>query len=152
MWYTVYMSKIGRPTKYDPKFIDSVDEYIMLHQDIERAEEGKNGGFMYSIRAKLPTIEGFASFIRVSKSTLYDWAEEYEDFSYALEELRREQKERLMNEGLSGNYNPTIAKLILSSNHGMREGKDLTSGGNSIAPDKITVEFIDASEDEDTTE
>ena len=128
------MAKVGRPTKYDPKFIESVMEYIMLHQDVEKENEGKYGGINYSIRAKLPTIEGFASFIKVTKSSLYEWEAKYPEFSYALEELRREQKERLINEGLSGNYNSTIAKLILSSNHGMSDkvSNDLTTGGLAI--------------------
>ena len=35
--------------------------------------------------------------------------------------------------GLSGDYNSTIAKLILSTNHGMREGTDITSDNKPIA-------------------
>ncbi len=40
--------------------------------------------------------------------------------------------QRLIDMGLSGVYNSTIAKLILSSNHGMRERLDKTSDDKPI--------------------
>jgi hypothetical protein len=88
----------------------------------------------YVLRVNLPTIEGFARFIGVNKTTLYEWDKKYPDFSNSLDKIRIEQQTRLINEGLAGNYNPTIAKLILSSNHGMREKteQDITTGGKEI--------------------
>ena len=78
-----------------------------------------------AIRVHLPKIEGFAKYINVSKPTLYEWEEKHADFSYALDKIRFEQKERCMDNGLSGHYNPTIARLILSTNHGMVEKKEI---------------------------
>ena len=50
--------------------------------------------------------------------------------------IKQEQKERLADNGLAGKYNPTIAKLILSANHDMREkvDTDVTSKGDKIIP------------------
>ena len=83
----------------------------------------KQGKDIYSskIKVNLPTVEGFAAFIDVNKTTLYEWEKIHPEFSNALESIRAEQHKRLIDNGLSGDYNPTIAKLILSSNHGMAE-------------------------------
>lgn len=136
------MAQVGRPTKYKEEYIDMVDEYLKLHQDIELEKIGlkSDKGYEkidYILKVNLPTIEGFALYIGVNKTSLYEWEKKEPLFSNALDKIRVEQQTRLINEGLAGNYNPTIAKLILSSNHGMREKseQDITSGGEKI--DKI---------------
>lgn len=141
------MAEVGRPSKYLEEYINKVDEYLELHQDTElekvglRSEKGYEK-IDYILRVNLPTIEGFARFLGVNKTTLYEWEKNYEEFSNALDKIRVEQQTRLINEGLAGNYNPTIAKLILSSNHGMREktDTDITSNGKDLQP--VLVKFI----------
>jgi hypothetical protein len=131
-------TKMGRPTEYKEEYISKVDEYLELHQDEEKqvVKQSSEKYEMYDnkLKVKLPTIEGFALFIGVNKTSLYEWEKKHEEFSNALEKIRQEQQQRLINNGLSGDYNPTIAKLILSSNHGMREKTetDLTSKGEKI--------------------
>lgn len=136
----------GRPTKYEERFIDSVDEYLKANQDEEfefhKTRGNTSDSYEKKIKVRLPTIEGFALFLGVDKSTLYEWGEKYDQFSYALEKIITEQKKRLLEKGLSGDYNSTIAKLILSSNHGMSDKTDVTSGGEKITP--ILVKFLDA--------
>ena len=134
------MAEKGRPTKYLEEYNNKVDEYLELHQDkeLERVGLRSENGYEkidYVLRVNLPTIEGFARFIGVNKTTLYEWDKKYPDFSNSLDKIRIEQQTRLINEGLAGNYNPTIAKLILSSNHGMREKteQDITTGGKEIS-------------------
>lgn len=130
----------GRPTKYKEEYILKVDEYLKSRQDEEvqvvKQANVEKGYKMFDnkLKVKLPTIEGFARFINVNKTTLYEWESSYPEFSNALEKIRTEQQERLINAGLSGDYNSTIAKLILSSNHGMREKSetDLTTGGKAF--------------------
>ena len=41
------------------------------------------------------------------------------------------QADRLLNNGLSGNYNPTIAKVMLTK-HGYREGIDNTTNDKDL--------------------
>lgn len=74
--------------------------------------------------------------------TLSEWEEEYPEFSRALSKIDKEQKERLINNGLSGDYNSTIAKLILSANHGMAEKteQDIKTNGKEIQG--LAVSFI----------
>lgn len=115
------MSKGGRPTKYSPDFIAKVDEYLELRKD----EQLQN-----KVKVRLPTRSGFAKFIGVSQQTLTNWEKENEEFFGALAKIDAEQQERLIDMGLSGDYNSTIAKLILSSNHGMAEKSEQKHTGN----------------------
>ena len=121
-------NKVGRPTKYNPQYILMVEDYLKRNQDEEEV-------------VRLPTISGFASEIGFPEKTLYAWANNEPEFRKALDKIKEEQKKRLLNKGLSGDYNSTIAKLILSANHGMREGKDITTDGEKISGN--TIEIID---------
>ena len=60
------MAKVGRPSKYDPKFINEVDEYL--------ATCGRE-------QTKLPKKYEFASFIGCDDTTLDEWAKKYPEFS-----------------------------------------------------------------------
>ena len=123
------MAERGRPTKYLPELCEKADEYLLLNQDEEVEIPNSKGT---RTKVKLPTVEGFALFLGVNKDTLYEWNKLYPDFSDSLSKIVIEQKKRLLNKGLEGTYNSTIAKLVLSSNHGMREGTDVTSDGKPI--------------------
>lgn len=135
----------GRPSKYDPIFIEEVSKYLEERQD-EIAEYHKTRGeksdsFDRLVRVKLPTIEGFALFIGVNKTTLYEWEKEHPEFSNALDHIRTKQQERLIDGGLSGDYNPMIAKLVLSANHNMREKTELT--GQDGGPVQVSLISFD---------
>lgn len=131
-------NKFGRPTKYDKKYISKIDMYLKICQDEEKQvvkqSSEKYEMFDNKLKVKLPTIDGFARFINIPKRTLYEWKDKHPDFSHSLDKIVTEQQERLINSGLSGEYNSTIAKLILSSNHGMREKSetDITTLGKAI--------------------
>lgn len=142
VWYDMskgtfkYMSKGGRPTKYDPSFVEKVDEYLAECQDrtfrFHRTQGEKSDTYERRIKVKLPTIEGLALYLDVSKQTLYTWGEKHPEFLDALGKIEREQKQRLIEKGLSGDYNPLIAKLVLSANHGMKERKDVTTDDEPV--------------------
>lgn len=105
-------TSFGRPTLYGPRALEGVREYLQSCND---EQDGKN------LRVNLPKVEGLARYLNVSKDTLYEWAKKYPDFSDALREIKNEQYCRLIDEGLAGRYNPAIAKLMLSANHGLTE-------------------------------
>lgn len=131
---------VGRPTKYKEEYCDLVDDYLK-----ERIDEEVS---VNKVKVKLPTIEGYARYIDTPLSTLYDWKNEHEEFSESLEKIILEQKQRLLDMGLSGDYNSTIAKLILSSNHGMTERTDITSKEETLK----TINVITNSEHTSNTE
>ena len=85
----------------------------------------------------LPSIEGLARYLEVSRDTLYEWEKQYPEFSDILEAVRAEQADRLINNGLSGDYNPTITKLMLSK-HGYSDKTDITTAGQPLNMDDET--------------
>lgn len=136
----------GQPTKYRKEFVKKVDEYIRENQDeeiqiLKQANEEK-GYEMYEnrLRVRLPTIESFSLYIDVDKKTLYNWARDHVEFFHALEKITKEQQKRLLENGLSGRYNSTIAKLVLSANHGMRDKVDVRTPGED-EPGTVDEEY-----------
>ena len=127
--YTKTGKNPWRPNEYKSEYVDKVKEYLDLRQDEElqvvktiNHEKGVET-FENKLKVRIPTIEGFAKFIGVSKQSLYRWEKEKgkEEFKEAMDDIRQEQHQRVLDCGLSGDYNPTIAKLILSNNHGYAE-------------------------------
>lgn len=124
----------GRPTKYNPDFVNELDNYLKTC--------GKE-------QTSLPTIEGFALFLGVHRDTLYEWADKKDDngklihpeFSDTLKDLEQIQKQQLIDDGIYGGkeVNATIVKLMLMNNHGMREKSDFTSDDDKIQSVDISI-------------
>jgi len=129
----VYAGK--RVNDYIASCMDDFEDQIVQ----ENVEKGYK---MYrkKLIVKLPTIEGYAIYLKVSRQVLYDWSKVYPEFREAMELIKTKQKQKLVEHGLDGSYNPTIAKLILANNHGMSDKNDVTSDGkplNSFNDDQI---------------
>ena len=107
----------GRPTDLTQEVIDKANEYLLLCEDkeIERDEWQRT---TYSLKVKLPSVEWLARYIKVARSTIYEWKKLetplWKEFSDIIEDLLAEQAEKLLNNWLSGDYNSTIAKVILT--------------------------------------
>lgn len=82
---------------------------------------------------KLPTLCGLALLIDVCEKTIHLWKDNSK-FKDIYGRIIDTQKETLIQRGLKDEYNPTITKLILSSNHGMADKtqNDHTSDGQQI--------------------
>lgn len=105
----------GRPTKYTPELLEKADYYLS------------------TVGNELPSVEGLAVFLDIRRSTIYEWQKEHDAFSDILEKILVEQAKKLMNNGLTGKWNSTITKLILTK-HGYSDKieQDVTSGGKPI--------------------
>ena len=118
----------GRPTKYTPKVIEELNQY--LKEAIPQ-------------NMKIPTVEGIALKLGINKTTLYEWANKYPQFSNALEELKMKQKEALTEIGIFGGkeINATIVSLLLKVNHDMIEKSavDVTTAGEKMGGLNITI-------------
>jgi hypothetical protein len=127
----------GRPTIYNEEILTKITEYIDSCKDIEADPENK-----ITRKVNIPTIEGLAVYLHINKDTIYTWRKEKPAFSELISVLLDEQAKRLVNNGLAGTYNPTIAKVLLTK-HGYTEKTetDITSKGESINP--VLVKFID---------
>ncbi len=129
----------GRPTDYMPEILEKAQGYLDLCEDEEiqivKQSNSEKGYEMYDnrLKVKLPSIEGLARHLNIARSTLYLWEKEHKEFSDILEDIKSEQAERLINNGLSGDYNSTISKLILTK-HGYSDKieQDVTSGGEPM--------------------
>lgn len=140
-----------RPTKYKPEYVKKADAYLKscvksleaYHKhlsarginylsDKKKIEVELKKIKLKIPKPKLPTVEGLAYKLNVVVSTLYEWDKKHPAFSKALTKITEKRKELLMEGGLFWDYNPTVAKLILSSNHGMTERSDLTSAGEGL--------------------
>ena len=109
---------IGRPTKYSESYVKKVKDYVDSCNDelvtVISGESEKFKAFKEKVRVNLPTIEGLAIYLKLHKDTIYEWEKKYKPFSDVINILRAKQVERLINNGLSGDYNPIIAKVLLS--------------------------------------
>ena len=146
---------VGRPESYSKtdKWSAWIEEWKLL--TIDTYEENR------LTDVKLPTIESLALFIQdklsknnkiqidyVSLNTIEGYGRgdnPKPEFLCALEWIKREQKKRLLNSGLSGAYNSTIARLVLSTNHGFHEKSEnkmeATVKMPSITKDGKKMEF-----------
>lgn len=115
----------GRPTKLTKELIAEAYGYLEA-----------TGSFLPN--ALLPTVEGLALRLRISRDTVYAWCELDDElareFSDIVKELKDSQAEKLIQKSLAGYYNPTIAKLILSGKHGYveKQATDLTTNGKEL--------------------
>jgi len=114
-------NKGGRPTKLTPELLEHAKGYLDSCID-DPAKKVVN----------LPSVEGLAIWLNVSRDTVLNWQSEDKEFFGIYQQVKAEQGRRLQNNGLAGTYNPTIAKLILATHHGMSERTDVTSGGEKI--------------------
>jgi len=131
----------GRPVEYTPEFtmnaklylascVDSIEEFHKTRGDASDTYERH-------VKVKLPSIEGLAVYLKIHKDTIYEWEKIHPEFSDVLNDLRHQQADKLIVNGLSGDYNPTIAKLLLAK-HGYVEKSELTGAeGKALFPKPI---------------
>lgn len=118
----------GRPTIYGEEMLEKTQTYIDSCVDFP---EDREAGLPKTVN--LPTLEGLAYHLKINKDTIQEWRKVHPEFSVLLGDLLAKQALSLVNNGLSGNYNPTIAKVLLTK-HGYREGieTDVTTNGEAF--------------------
>lgn len=130
----------GRPPIYSEEILIKAKEYLLSCVDEEKQivkqSSEKYEMFDNKLKVKIPTKGGLAVHLGVSRETLYAWAKEYPQFSDIMEQMGAIQEERLINNGLSGDYNPTISKVLLTK-HGYIDKQDVTSDGKAIKGNSI---------------
>ena len=126
----------GRPSKLTDALIEKAGRYAsteyLLHGEV------------------IPTVEGLSVYLNVSRSTIYKWKGENQEFSDILEDLMARQAKELFSNGLRGDFNPTITKLILTK-HGYsdRVEQDVTSSDGALAPTSIVLRGVRADDSSD---
>lgn len=99
-----------RPTKYSQDMLDKARDYLETYKD-----DG----------SVIPSIAGLALRLKIDRTTPYAWAEDPDkaEFSNILGAILAEQERLLLNNGLTGDFNSAIAKLVLGK-HGYHDRVD----------------------------
>lgn len=93
-----------------------------------------------------PSVVGLCDIIKRAKSTIYDWADRDDNqFSDILEAIKEKQELVTFNKSMIGEYNPTIAKLLLGK-HGYHDKQDQQLTGADGGPVKIAAYEVNFTE------
>lgn len=158
----------GRPSSITQEHIEITNDYINSCEDevvqMKKWESTTQFGWSETwdniTYANIPTywelmLKFFEKWIDIDEKTLHNWKNKWakllkEDrdftesellfvrFFQSLTKLKKKQETMLLKWGLSNTYNPTIAKLILSSNHWYAETQKIES------EEKITLNINEA--------
>ena len=107
----------GAPTKYKPEYCQKIIEFFSgdPYEQFKDAE-----GNPTDFPPKLPTIERFADYLGVVKSTIYEWTKKHPEFSNAVEISKQKERLFLNDAGLASIYDRGYTLLIRNlNNHGM---------------------------------
>ncbi len=123
-------NKVGRPTIYTPELLKKSQGYVDIYE---------------SLGDVIPSIEGLSIYLDIARSTLYKWETEKPEFSDILRKINVVQKNVLLNQGLSGNFNANICKLVLGK-HGYSEKNQTEISGpdGQAIEQRWSVEFIES--------
>ncbi len=107
---------MARPTKYNEEVLEKAKDYIDNHEQYDDL---------------VPSVVGLTGAIDVSRSTLYKWAEENDEFSDILQHINEVQERKLLSGGLGGDFNSNIVKLMLGK-HGYSDKHDIDAKTNVV--------------------
>jgi hypothetical protein len=113
----------GRPSLYNDDVLKQSRDYLVNYS--------KQGDM-------IPSIAGLSVALGVCRDTLYAWSADKEktEFSDILKAILSKQELVLINSGLTGDFNPTIVKLVLGK-HGYTEKKETELTGADGGPIKV---------------
>jgi hypothetical protein len=95
----------------------------MTDQVVEKAKDYVDNYHKYG--HAVPSVVGLCKAIDRARSTVYDWAsQEDNEFSDILEAINENQELVTFNQALLGEYNASIAKLLLGK-HGYTDKQEV---------------------------
>ena len=117
----------GRPSKYCELIQHKANKYLNCYEQM---------GELF------PSLAGLSQFIRVKRSTIYNWAAQKNkpEFLDTIDEIKNLQELKLTNGGLDGTLNVAMAKLLLIS-HGICDKQDSTANDSDGSGFKTEVHF-----------
>lgn len=125
----------GAPSDYKPEYCDALIKYFDVppYREIPETWYNPDGSVKresMKLVANPPAhIGGFARSIGVSKVTVYEWAKRYPDFAYSLLHARDMRRAMIIDNALSGLYNPLFAKLAAANLFGWHDRQDVNHTG-----------------------
>lgn len=119
--------KTGRPTKLNPELMEKAANYINEYEN----------------HSVIPSVAGLALYLKISRAAIYVWSKENDQFMDILEEILSKQEQLCLSNGLTGDYNATIVKLVLGK-HGYSDKQETEISGNPDKPFSVPVMFVEA--------
>lgn len=124
----------GRPTVYSDEILKKARGYLTSFKEMGDV---------------VPSIAGLACVLGVPRETCRAWGIDPEkaEFSGILDELAQKQERELLNNGLAGNFNAPITKMMLTK-HGYSDKieNDLKSSDGSMTPQIIERVIVKAND------
>jgi hypothetical protein len=130
----------GRPTDYDPAYIDQISDYFSIEAGKDIPYKGKDGELKtVRVAADFPTLAGFACKIGVHRDTLHEWAQQHPAFSDAYKMAKQHQERILVQNGLKGGYHANFAIFTAKNVIEWRDKQDTEITGPGGGPVQITT-------------
>jgi hypothetical protein len=111
----------GRPTKYIPQYCGSA------------IAAGRKGW----------GVAQLAAHLKVNKSTITQWSNDYEEFSVALEDMKASRESWLLSQAnrmiKGGKGNDRLLMFMLNCNHGYKPGTETEVSGKAV----VEISFDD---------
>ena len=126
------MSAGGRPTHYSDEIVRKAKVYLTTYQELGDA---------------IPSVAGLSLYLERRRTLLYEWAKAHEEFADILEQINATQEKVALSNGLKGDFNANIVKLLLGK-HGYHDKVDQSLSGANGGPieTKQTITFIGVDE------
>lgn len=124
----------GRPTVYSDEILKKARGYLTSFKEMGDV---------------VPSIAGLACVLGVTRETCRAWGIDPDkaEFSGILDELAQKQERELLNNGLAGNFNAPITKMMLTK-HGYSDKieNDLKSSDGTMTPQIIERVIVKAND------
>ncbi len=117
---------IGRPGELTAEVMECAWAYV-------------KGGFR-DVPNQIPSVAGLAFVLGRRRETLYDWGRRNQNFSDILDAISTTQEMMLLDGGLSGDFNSSVTKMILTK-HGYSDKQEtsVSSPDGSLKPTVIKL-------------
>ena len=104
---------MARPTALTQELLDTAGNYLDEYENLNEV---------------VPSLAGLSKFIGASRSSVFLWKSTeggiFDLFSDVCSEIMEAQEIKLLNGGLSGDYAPTITKLMMTK-HGYTDKQEI---------------------------
>lgn len=120
------MSKVGRPSDYDPRHITEMLKFFQTWPEFREVEKTVVvGGRVTKIKEKLanypPTLNKYAIKLGIDRHTLKRWSEEHPEFCATYKACKIIQEEWLSDRATTGEYHAGFTKLMLVNHSDIRD-------------------------------
>lgn len=102
---------MGRATEYTEAMLEKAKEYVAGNNDA------------------ISSVAGLAVYMGICRATVYKWKDDNPEFADTLARLLTMQEHQALNNGITGEFNATITKLVLA-NHGYSDKQEIEQTTN----------------------